>query len=255
MHAGGEGVDKKYYIHPKYYLSKSPNYKCAISEPDRSRYSDEYLSSVRQRYKNAMDAKRIEVDTSKAIKSGDSIQLHYELASAFLKGSGFVLDLACGSGFGTKMLSADARTVVGVDNDREIIDQARDVYRASGLEFLAADVLNLPYESNSVDAVVAFEIIEHVPPNDLLSEISRVLKPGGVMCLSTPQNSLGHIPATSDHLREFSLEEIRAIVGEWFLLETIIGIKQGAIFFTDDPVGSNTFVVAKKPKGSEATAQ
>jgi ubiquinone/menaquinone biosynthesis C-methylase UbiE len=255
MHAGDEGVDKKYYIHPKYYLSKSPNYKCAISEPDRSRYSDEYLSSVRQRYKNAMAAKRIEVDTSKAIKSGDSIQLHYELASTFLKGSGFVLDLACGSGFGTKMLSADAGRVVGVDNDREIIDQARNVYRASGLDFLAADVLNLPYESNSVDAVVAFEIIEHVPPNDLLTEINRVLKPGGVMCLSTPQNSLGHIPATSDHLREFSLEEIRAIVGELFLLETIIGIKQGSIFFTGDPVGSNTFIVAKKRRGNDAAAQ
>jgi len=58
--------------------------------------------------------------------------------------------------------------------------------------------------------------------------------------------------ATSDHLREFSLDEIRVIVGELFGLEKIIGIKQGSIFFSDDPVGSNTFMVAKKPMGRDA---
>jgi len=252
MYSTHQDVERKYFVHPKYYLSKSPNYKCAISEPDKSKYSDEYLLSIRQRYKNAMAAKRIEVDISKAIKSGDSIQLHYELASTFLKDSRFVLDLACGSGFGTNILSAGAERVIGVDNDREMIDQANNLYRTNGLEFLAADVLDLPYDSNSVDAVVAFEIIEHVAPKDLLREISRVLKPGGVMCLSTPQNSLGHIPTTSDHLREFSLDEIRVIVGELFRLEKIIGIKQGSIFFSDDPVGSNTFMVAKKPMGRDA---
>jgi len=222
-----------------------------VSEPNMSKYSDGYLMSIRERYKNTMHAKRIEVDISKAIKTGDTIQFHYELGSTYIKGSGLVLDLACGSGFGAKILSAVAERVIGVDNDQKMIDQANNSSRTNGIEFLAADVLDLPCDTDSVDSVVAFEIIEHVAPAALLREISRVLKPGGVICISTPQNSLGHVPSTSDHLREFSLDEIRAIVGEFFKIEKIIGIKQGSIFFSDDPIGSSTFIVAKKPMGCE----
>ncbi len=253
MFSDYDKVQDKYHIHPKYYLSKSTNYKCTVYEPNKLKYSDNYLMSVRQRYKDAMDAKRVEVDSSKAIKAGDTIQFHYELASAAIKGSEYVLDLACGSGFGTNFLSVDAGKIIGVDNDQKMIDQANDVYSMNNIEFLTADVLELPIDSNSIDAVVAFEIIEHVAPEAILSEISRVLKPGGIICLSTPQNSLGHIPTTSDHLREFSLDEIRSLVTQFFILEQIIGIKQGAIYFSDDPVGGNTFLIAKKPINKQDT--
>ncbi|TRZ67194.1 MAG: class I SAM-dependent methyltransferase [Comamonadaceae bacterium] len=253
MFSDYDKVQDKYHIHPKYYLSKSTNYKCTVYEHNKLKYSDNYLMSVRQRYKDAMDAKRVEVDSSKAIKAGDTIQFHYELASAAIKGSEYVLDLACGSGFGTNFLSVDAGKIIGVDNDQKMIDQANDVYSMNNIEFLTADVLELPIDSNSIDAVVAFEIIEHVAPEAILSEISRVLKPGGIICLSTPQNSLGHIPTTSDHLREFSLDEIRSLVTQFFILEQIIGIKQGAIYFSDDPVGGNTFLIAKKPINKQDT--
>lgn len=254
MYSNLQEDDGKYHVHPKYYLSRSPNYKSLVSQPVMLKYTDEYLLSVRERYKAAMHAKRIEMDSQKAIKTGDSIQFHYELASHFIKGSRFVLDLGCGSGFGADTLSAAAGMVMGVDNDQKMIDQANNSYRTAGVKFLSADVLDLPFDQGSVDAVVAFEMIEHVPPDTFLREISRVLKPGGIMCLSTPQNSLGHIPTTSDHLHEFSLDEIRVIVGEFFSIEKIIGIKQGTIFFDDDPVGSNTFIVAKKPMGREDVA-
>ena len=157
-----------------------------------------------------------------------------------------MLDLACGSGFGTNILCSAVKKSIGVDNDPKVIDQANKAYQTSRVEFLTGDVLNLSFESESVDAVVAFEIIEHVSPKVLLKEISRVLKPGGIVCLSTPQNSLGRIPTTSDHLREFSLDEIRRLVGELFVIKEVIGIKQGSIFFAEDAVGANTFLVAIK---------
>ena len=136
---------------------------------------------------------------------------------------------------------------IGVDNDQEVIDHAIHLNDQECVRFLCSDVLDLPFEQESVDAVLAFEIIEHVDSNLLLKNIHRVLKPGGILCLSTPQNSLGHIPSTPDHIYEFSLDEISAIVSEFFLIEKIVGIKQGVIFFDNDPVGANTFLVARKP--------
>ncbi|MEI7995823.1 MAG: class I SAM-dependent methyltransferase, partial [Methylococcaceae bacterium] len=218
----------KFHIHPKYYLSRSEKYNCYISLPDFSKYTDEYILSTRMKYKDAMHTKRIEVDSSKAIKAGDTIHFHYELAKEFLNGTNLVLDLACGSGFGATALSSVAQRVIGIDNDEQMIVFANKTYKSSNTEFLNSDVLNIPFNSNSIDAIVAFEIIEHLDPVALLNEFYRVLKPNGIICLSTPQNSLGHIPTTSDHIREFSLVELKALVEDLFSIEQIIGIKQGS---------------------------
>lgn len=240
-------IDRKYHIHPKYYLRAENGFTSAFSEPDMSKYTDEFLSHVRRYIQDAIHTKRVEVNPSRSIRAGDTISLHYDMALPYLKSAGIVLDLACGSGFGSNILASAAKTVVGIDNDDEMIEQATATYGNEAVSFQNGDVFNLPFAAASVDAAVAFEIIEHVDPAPLLREIRRVLKPGGILCLSTPQNSLGHIPSTPDHIREFSLREISELIKDFFTIEKIIGIKQGCIYFDNDPVGSNTFVVARAP--------
>lgn len=240
--------DGKYQIHPKYYMSSMIGYKSLVFQPDMLKYTDEYLLSIREKSNSSIYEKRIEIDHSKLIKSGDTISYHYELAARFIEEAHYVVDLGCGNGFGFNFLSDNVEMYIGVDNDQEVIDHAIHLNGQECVKFLCSDVLDLPFEQESVDAVLAFEIIEHVDSNSLLRNIFRVLKPGGILCLSTPQNSLGHIPSTPDHIYEFSLDEISAIVSEFFLIEKIIGIKQGVIFFDNDPVGANTFLVARKPR-------
>jgi ubiquinone/menaquinone biosynthesis C-methylase UbiE len=92
-----------------------------------------------------------------------------------------VLDLGCGSGWLAGLLKQHTEAaVIGVD----IVD---DVH-ADGWIYLAADVTRgIPLRDGSVDCVVAGEIIEHVPdPDQLLTEIHRVLTPGGILVISTP---------------------------------------------------------------------
>lgn len=90
------------------------------------------------------------------------------------------------------------------------------------------------------------ETIEHVDPHKTLNELRRVLKKGGYLILSTPQNSSSSQCVNPVHLYEYSLNEIRAIISGYFEIERIIGLKAGKIYFEDDPIGANTVIFAKK---------
>src|SRR5262249_40995134 len=103
------------------------------------------------------------------------------------------------------------------------------------------------FDAGSFDAVLSMETIEHVDDEGrFVAELHRVLAPGGVLVLSTPQNSQGHIPITYMHEREYSLEQITALVGRHFTITETIGLKQGLVSVPGDPRGQNTVLVARK---------
>lgn len=95
---------------------------------------------------------------------------------------GKVLDLGCGDGkTGKKLLDA------GFDVHACDMDIQRFAFPES-IRFKAANLNDpLPYENDSFDYVIFMEVIEHIyNPNFVLSEISRIIKPGGQLILSTP---------------------------------------------------------------------
>ena len=75
----------------------------------------------------------------------------------------------------------------------------------------------------------------------------RATWPGGLLALSTPQNRLGHIPVNAQHRREYSLDELLALVRPHFAVEAVIGVKQGRIVFPGDPFGQNTMLLCRRP--------
>lgn len=108
-----------------------------------------------------------------------------------------VLDLGCSVGYGAAILARGSRRVTGVDLDPNAVAQAAADH-GSAAGFLVADAAALPFADQSFDAVACFEIVEHVdPPAALLSEVARVLRPGGILCLSTPNERMERLHARS----------------------------------------------------------
>ncbi len=139
----------------------------------------------------------------------------YEWIAARVAG-GVVLDMACGEGYGSDVLSRSAARVVGVDGNPEAHEHAKLRYRRPNLAFEWGAVETFG-EPAGFDAVVFLQTIEHViDPPAVLAHFPRILKPGGVAYVSTP-NVLKLAPAgeaKSDnpwHLREYRVQDFDAL--------------------------------------------
>jgi len=136
----------------------------------------------------------------------------YRLAASLV--SGFeVLDAGCGEGYGSAMLADAGGTVVGVDLEPDVVEHA--TVRYPRVRFQTADLLALPFPDESFDAVVSLQVIEHLQrAREFVSECARVLRPGGLLVLSTP-NRITFSPEgirNPFHTVEFSASELRALV-------------------------------------------
>jgi GT2 family glycosyltransferase/SAM-dependent methyltransferase len=132
-----------------------------------------------------------------------------------------VMDLGSGEGFGSALLSETATSVVGVDVDELTVEHSRLNYAGPDLEFEVGTAEDLSaFADGSFQAVVAFEVIEHVREQEqVLSEIARVLDDDGILIISTPDRRM-YGEARSEpnpfHERELTLEEFLALLGTAF---------------------------------------
>ena len=144
----------------------------------------------------------------------------YLWAAALVEGRR-VLDLASGEGFGSAILAEAAESVTGVDVDPTTVAHAEANYAAPNLRFQAGSALDLSeFDDGAFEAVVAFELIEHLSEHDrLLAEIDRVLDPEGVAILSTPDRRV-YSEAKDEpnpfHERELTEAEFREVLGARF---------------------------------------
>ncbi len=131
-----------------------------------------------------------------------------------------VLDIACGEGYGSSMLAQAARSVIGVDIAEEAIAHARKHYSAANLGFKVGDCAAIPVADASVDVVVSFETIEHHDQHEeMMGEIRRVLRPGGLLILSSPERfEYSERPGTKNdfHVHELYRDEFVDLVGRYF---------------------------------------
>ena len=99
-----------------------------------------------------------------------------------------VLDLACGSGGLTRKLKrkCPSANIFGVDFNEEAINYANEVDEGiTGLRYKSGDAQDLTFKKNSFDVVIGLDMLDHIPDYNLcLSEIHRVLRPGGKLILT-----------------------------------------------------------------------
>jgi len=129
--------------------------------------------------------------------------------------SKIVFDLACGTGYGTKLLSETSDFVIGADISREALAYAKRHYgRVHNTEFILSDAHNLPFRDEVFDSVVSFETIEHlVHYEKFIHEIHRVMSAGGQFILSTPNRERS--ARNPFHVKEFNVEELSQSLGNF----------------------------------------
>lgn len=117
----------------------------------------------------------------------------YRFSAEYVEGKR-VLDVACGSGYGTHLLAErGAKEVCGVDISKEAIEYAKEKYVHEAVSFHSASAAELPFQDDVFDVIVSFETIEHLPDDvraAYLAEMQRVLAPGGVVIISTPNKEI-----------------------------------------------------------------
>ena len=127
-----------------------------------------------------------------------------------------VLDVASGEGYGAALLAQVARSVVGVDVDDPAVSFANRNYERDNLSFRNGSALAIPLDDACVDVVVSFETIEHISNHDaFLDEVKRVLRPGGIFVVSTPDRRIySEEPGYKNpfHLKELSRGEFSALL-------------------------------------------
>jgi len=110
-------------------------------------------------------------------------ETYAELASRFLNPGARVLDLGCGRGGLIEQLDHPPALMTGADADWLSLRE----HRLNSISRVATGGLSLPFGSQSFDLVLASWLFEHLPqPAETLSEVRRVLKPGGAIIFITP---------------------------------------------------------------------
>jgi SAM-dependent methyltransferase len=132
----------------------------------------------------------------------------YQLAASLLEGSR-VLDLACGSGYGSRILRSRAASVTGVDNDAVTIETAQAaVGGQDGIEFVPADATEflMAAGTGDFDAIVCFEGLEHFPdPAPALDALERFARAGVKLVFSVPNSKAFH-ERNEFHVTDFGYE-------------------------------------------------
>lgn len=148
----------------------------------------------------------------------------YRLAGKLAKDK-IVLDAGCGAGYGADMLlKSGAKRVYAIDKAGEAVDYCRSHFKGKNLLFKEGDISKLDFPAKFFDLVVALEVIEHVEDYaQAIREFYRVLKPGGLLLISTPNKAIyspdSRKPFYPFHKHEFYLKDLKKMLRDFEIKE------------------------------------
>lgn len=151
-----------------------------------------------------------------------------------------VLDIASGEGYGSAMLARTAHKVTGIDLSHEAVSHAQARYLSKDLEFRIGSCSAIPIGDASVDVVVSFETIEHHNEHEaMMLEIKRVLRPDGLLVMSSPDKlEYSDKPGYSNkwHIKELYRDEFKKLISLYFKNHSIYGqrVIYGSAIFCED---------------------
>lgn len=152
--------------------------------------------------------------------------LHQRLLKPYLVAPdlirGDLLEIGCGEGRGIAHLLPAVSSYAAIDKIEAAVERLRQQYPSG--KFVSGHLPPLPYADQSFDAVVTFQVIEHIQDDVLfLREINRVLRPGGVALITTPNRPLS-LSRNPWHIREYTADELTQLAKRFFTHVNMRGI-------------------------------
>ncbi len=144
--------------------------------------------------------------------------LHQRLLKAYHAAapmvSGATLELGCGEGRGVGIIAENADSYLALDKIPEVINKLTTQF--PDLEFRQAVFPPVALPDASFDAIVSFQVIEHIKDDELfIKELRRLLKPGGKAIITTPNNKMT-LSRNPWHIREYTADTLEALAKKYF---------------------------------------
>ena len=144
----------------------------------------------------------------------------YYIAKDYVHGD--LLEIGCGEGRGVGLLHDLVERYTGIDKINEVVDKLATTYPEAS--FSQSVIPPLEFPEQKFDSIISFQVIEHIKDDkQYLEEIARVLKPGGVALLTTPniKKSLSRNPW---HIREYTATALTELCSHYFSNVKMMGI-------------------------------
>ncbi len=145
----------------------------------------------------------------------------YVAAQPFIKGD--VLEVGCGEGRGIDLVLHKSSSFTAVDKIESALAKLRLKYPSG--KFLAMNIPPLAeLKDNAYDVLITFQVIEHIKDDGLfLKELHRVLKPGGIALVTTPNRKMS-LTRNPWHIREYLADELKTLAQKYFSKVEMRGI-------------------------------
>ena len=131
--------------------------------------------------------------------------LAYHHAAELVEGD--ILEIGTGMGYGVEIIAPKATRYISID--KQLPEQRNQL---DNVEYYDMEVPPIGFENCSFDAVVSFQVIEHIEEDmEFVREVARVLRPGGKFVVSTP-NAPMSLTRNPWHVREYNADELRNLL-------------------------------------------
>lgn len=133
-----------------------------------------------------------------------------KIIQPFLHSNMKILDAGCGAG-GTMEYMSEYGSMLGVDISKEMVEHCRNI----GLNALCESIHCLPFQDHTFDLVLCLDVLEHLQDEkQVLEELNRVVKPGGILVFSVPAFSWlwGKHDELNDHYRRYNFGELKDVI-------------------------------------------